>query len=74
MARMIMVLVGLALLVLGGWLGYAWWDIAVLPFLMALLVFFLALFGLTLLIFGVSEMAGRAKAAAPPADESQPGE
>lgn len=75
MARIIMVCLGLGLLGLGIWLGYCWWDAALLLFLMALLVCFLVLFGLTLLVFGLSEIAGRAKAsAAPPADEPKAGE
>ena len=46
-----------ALLVLGGYLCYAWWD-AVRAVLLAVVALLAMLVGLILLIFGLSELAG----------------
>lgn len=57
MARIVMVLLGLALLTAGLWACLVWWD-AVRMVLLACLALGVTLFGLFLLIFGISEIVG----------------
>ena len=60
MARVIMALLGLAMLVLGAWLAFLWW-LAFLVVLQGILIILLILLGVGLLIFGISEIAGAGK-------------
>jgi len=52
-----MMLIGFALLALGGWACYAWWTAIVIA-VKALLAIGLVLVGLVLVVFGISEIAG----------------
>jgi hypothetical protein len=62
MARLVMVLVGLLLLGLGGWMAVIWWSLLWRLLLAAIILVLLGL-GVLALLFGISEiaLAGRAK-------------
>lgn len=61
MARVLLLLLGLGLAALGGWLCVIWWE-AVEAFLQALVAIGLGMIGLLFVIFGLSEIAsGRKK-------------
>lgn len=60
MARVVMMLIGLALLALGVWLAIAQWP-ALRAVLLGVAAILLILFGLGLVIFGISELAGAAR-------------
>jgi hypothetical protein len=55
-----MLLAGLTLLALGGWLCWLWWP-AVQTVLLACIAVAAVLFGLLLVVFGISEIAGATK-------------
>lgn len=60
MARVLMLIVGLALLALGVWLCWLWWE-PVRTVLLAGVAILAVVAGLFLLVFGISEVAGAAK-------------
>lgn len=57
MARIILTLIGVALLAIGLWLTVIWWS-AIKIVLLALIALGALVGGITLLVFGISELAG----------------